>query len=187
MSAEKAHDHEKGGSVDTTLMNLKIALIFILFLVCYIGLIPAYSKYCRSSLLTLSLMNCFAGGLFLAMAFMHILPEAVEQYYAVMTGAEDKHAGHRILQATAATAANSTMATHPKEEDKHVDRHGIFPLPYLLFFSGYCLVLLVDRVFAGEYGHSHADGKPDNEDEKLKAVNDYEKQSQKGTGNPAHN
>ena len=75
--AETAHDHEKGGSVDT-LMGLKIALIFILFFVCYLGLIPAYSKYCRSSQLTLSLMNCFAGGVFLAMAFIHILPEAVE-------------------------------------------------------------------------------------------------------------
>jgi zinc transporter ZupT len=165
-------------------MGLKIALIFILFFVCYLGLIPAYSKHCRSSMLTLSLMNCFAGGLFLAMAFTHILPEAVEQYYGAMTGAEHAHAGHRLLQAT---AVNSTIATAAKEEE-HVDRHGIFPLPYLLFFAGYCLVLLVDRVFAGEYGHSHAHETPDhdhNEDEKLKAVDDNEKQSQRGAA-PAH-
>jgi hypothetical protein len=38
-------------------MGLKVALIFILFFVCYLGLIPAYSKHCRSSMLTLSLMN----------------------------------------------------------------------------------------------------------------------------------
>ena len=103
-----------------------------------------------------------------------------------MTGAEGAHAGHRRLQAT--TAVNSTIATAAKEEE-HVDRHGIFPLPYLLFFAGYCLVLLVDRVFAGEYGHSHAHGIPDhdhNKDEKLKAVDDNEKQSQRGAGTTAH-
>jgi len=78
--AAAAHDHEDEHSSgkDTTLMGLKIALIVILFFVCYLGLIPAYSKYCRSSQLSLSLMNCFAGGVFLAMAFIHILPEAVE-------------------------------------------------------------------------------------------------------------
>ena len=171
-------------------MGLKIALIFILFFVCYLGLIPAYSKYCRGSQLMLSLMNCFAGGLFLAMAFMHILPEAVEQYYGAMTGAEDAHAGHRMLQATTTTTAgaNSTIAVAAKEE-AHVDRHGIFPLPYLLFFSGYCLVLLVDRVFAGEYGHSHAHETPDhyhNEDEKVKALGDNEKQLSSGAASSGH-
>ncbi len=75
--ADNHDDHEATGDTKT-LMGLKIALIFILFFVCYLGLIPAYSKHCRSSQLTLSLMNCFAGGVFLAMAFIHILPEAVE-------------------------------------------------------------------------------------------------------------
>ena len=61
-----------------TLMGLKIALIFILFFIMYSGLIPAYSKHCRRSEKLLSFMNCFAGGVFLAMAFIHILPEAVD-------------------------------------------------------------------------------------------------------------
>jgi hypothetical protein len=74
MSEEEHHDHDEGSTDD--LLSLKIALIVILFFVVYLGLIPAYSKYCRSSQLTLSLMNCFAGGVFLAMAFIHILPEA---------------------------------------------------------------------------------------------------------------
>ena len=179
--AATAHGPEGGGTTET-LMGLKIALIFILFFVCYIGLIPAYSKYCRRSQLTLSLMNCFAGGVFLAIAFIHILPESVEQYYDAMTGAVDEHDEHRLLQAATTTttaAANSTIATTPA----HVDKHGIFPLPYLLFFAGYCLVLLVDRVFAGEYGHSHAHGAHDHSHHKedgekqLKAVGDNEKQS----------
>jgi zinc transporter ZupT len=94
MAETHDHDHENEGGVDT-LMGLKIALIFILFGVCYLGLIPAYSKHCRDNKLTLSLMNCFAGGVFLAMAIMHILPEAVEQYYGAVTGEEDAH-DHRL-------------------------------------------------------------------------------------------
>lgn len=71
-----------------TLLGLKIALIFILFGICYIGLIPAYSKHCRKNENALSFMNAFAGGVFLAMAFVHILPEAVETYDEVMSASE---------------------------------------------------------------------------------------------------
>lgn len=130
-------------------------------------------------------MNCFAGGVFLAMAFIHILPEAVEQYYAAMTGEEDEHGGHRLLQvkATIVPTANSTIAV---VEEEHVDRHGIFPVPYLLFFVGYCLVLLVDRVFAGEYGHSHSHGHNDHNHHETdeKAHIDNEKQNIKMSAPP---
>jgi len=107
-------------------------------------------------------MNCFAGGVFLAMAFIHILPEAVEQYYGVMTGEQHSHA-HRLLQAATPVITKTNTTKAVEEEEKHIDRHGIFPLPYLLFFVGYCLVLLVDRVFAGEHGHSHAHGHHDHQ------------------------
>lgn len=40
-----------------------------------------------------------------------------------------------------------------ESEAEHEDH--IFPLPYLLFFVGYCLVLLIDRVVAGHYSHNH--------------------------------
>jgi len=70
------HDHDEDGM--TTIMKLKIAMIVILFFIVYLGLIPAYSKYFRSSKVILTLMNCFAGGVFLAMAFIHILPESAE-------------------------------------------------------------------------------------------------------------
>ena len=39
-----------------------------------------------------------------------------------------------------------------------VENEGIedpFPLPYLLFLLGFLLVLLVDRVIARAFGHSH--------------------------------
>ena len=106
-----SHDHDAASnSKADLLLSLKIALIFILFFICYLGLIPAYSKYCRNSQLTLSLMNCFAGGVFLAMAFVHILPESVETYNSVMTGEDAHH--HRLLQTATTSAiiptANST-------------------------------------------------------------------------------
>jgi hypothetical protein len=54
-----------------TLMGHNIALIFILFF-------DSYSKYWRSSQLILSTMNCFTGGVFLAMTCILILPEVVK-------------------------------------------------------------------------------------------------------------
>jgi zinc transporter ZupT len=91
-------------------------------------------------------MNSFAGGVFLAMAFIHILPESVEQYNEAME--EEEPAVATGKSASAATAA---------EKDHDHEEHGahIFPLPYLLFFVGYMMVLLIDRVLAGEHGHGH--------------------------------
>lgn len=48
--------------------------IGILILVC--GLIPLKSVHFRSSPQNISLGNCFSGGLFLALAILHLLPEA---------------------------------------------------------------------------------------------------------------
>jgi zinc transporter 1/2/3 len=138
------------------LLSLKIALIFILFVVIYTGLIPAYSKYCRKSAFTLSLMNCFSGGVFLAMALMHILPEAVEIYYETMKA--DEKESQRLLrrfleQAATNTTTSEGIVDSNLSDDK--EEKPIFPLPYLLFFIGYCLVLLIDRVVAGHYSHNH--------------------------------
>lgn len=151
------HDHEEGSGMQT-IMKLKIAMIVILFCVVYLGLIPAYSKYFRSSKVILSLMNCFAGGVFLAMALIHILPEAAEQYNATMK---------EMAEAEEKKASNSTASA--AKEDEHDDHgHHFFPLPYLLFFVGYLLVLLIDRVLAGEHGHSHLHNQPDHSEHEHK-------------------
>ena len=149
------HDHDEAGL--TTIMKLKIAMIVILFCIVYLGLIPAYSKFFRSSKVILSLLNCFAGGVFLAMAFIHILPESAEQYNDVMKElAEEENASN-----TTATAKAGAHADHEEEHGAHV-----FPLPYLLFFIGYMMVLLIDRVFAGEHGHSHGNNSEHSHDHK---------------------
>lgn len=77
-----------------TLKSLKIAYIFIVTAICYFAFIPAFSKRCRKSALSLGLMNAFAGGVFLAMAFMHILPEAVHEYNEAMLGGHSHEEHH---------------------------------------------------------------------------------------------
>ena len=69
----------------TAVETLKIIYIFINCAITYFALIPAYSKRCRNSSVSLSLMNALAGGLFLAMALVHILPEAVSDYTSSMS------------------------------------------------------------------------------------------------------
>ena len=64
------------------------------------------------------MMNCFSAGLFLGMALVHMMPEAVEI-----------HAGWAASEG--------------------IER--AFPLPYVTFFLGYCLILAVDRVGADAY------------------------------------
>jgi len=67
-----------------TIEALKYSMIVIMFFIEYIGMVPALSNRCRKSETTLSLLNCFAGGVFLAMAFIHIMPEATETYNSII-------------------------------------------------------------------------------------------------------
>ena len=92
------------------------------------GFIPKIWGKCRDSENTLSLLNCFSAGIFLAMSLIHMMPESAEIYlmWAKAEGIEEP-----------------------------------FPLPYVMFFVGYLLILAIDRVAAKAYhaGHNHGDGK----------------------------
>lgn len=60
---------------------LKIGFIVMSFAEAFItGLIPTWSKSCRESPKILGIANAFAGGVFLAIAFMHITPEMIEAW-----------------------------------------------------------------------------------------------------------
>lgn len=152
------NDHDNEGE-NKALLGLKIMFIFVMMIATYFGLIPAYSKKCRSHTIILSLMNCFAGGLFLSMAFVHILPEAAESYNEAMSSdstdvSEHHDALRRILRE--GRFLNETLAESITISSGEEGGHGkIFPLPYLLYFVGYCLVLFIDRVVAGHYSHNH--------------------------------
>eukprot|EP00347_Sterkiella_histriomuscorum_P019421 403341689 len=179
-----------------TLRSLKIAYIFIITLIVYVALIPIYSNRCRKNTIAFGLLNSFAGGVFLTMAFVHILPEAVETYNLQMktshSEAQDSD-GHRMLkQENFETVTNFNQMLgggrflDETEEETHVEEEAhaeIFPLPYVLFFLGYTVILLIDRILSVHFGvnHHHGHGEDENilEDdhtETKKIVVDEEKQ-----------
>jgi len=55
---------------------IKLAFIFIFFLEAFLmGIIPILIKGCNNSPSILGVANAFSGGVFLAIALMHIMPE----------------------------------------------------------------------------------------------------------------
>jgi zinc transporter 1/2/3 len=65
--------------------NLKIVIIFSMVVISMIGVLPQKLAFFRTSERALSYLNCFSAGMFLAIGFIHMLPEAVEQYEEYVT------------------------------------------------------------------------------------------------------
>ena len=60
---------------------LKIVFIFIFFfLTLFSGILPAKNAKCKDNQTILGIANSFAGGVFLAISLMHIMPEEVGDY-----------------------------------------------------------------------------------------------------------
>ena len=91
--------------------TVKIIILFAMIAVVFAGVIPKMWPACRDNEELLSMLNCFAAGTFLAMAFVHMMPEAAEMWeiWAICEG---------------------------------IDR--AFPLPYVMYFIGYFLILSID-------------------------------------------
>ena len=65
-------------SNDSLIFWTKFGFIVVSFLEGFIaGMIPTWSERCRSSPKILGIANAFAGGVFIAIAFMHITPEMI--------------------------------------------------------------------------------------------------------------
>ena len=56
--------------------------LILYLLLTYLGLLPYAISMCRTSHKVLSVMNCFAAGVFLSIALIHLLPEGSEKYYS---------------------------------------------------------------------------------------------------------
>jgi zinc transporter ZupT len=112
----------------------KIAFCIIAFFEAFItGLIPTWSKSCRESPKVLGIANSFAGGVFLAIAFVHILPEMAEAW--------------------------TDLESEGKSESE-LEELKIFPLPYLLVIVGYTFILILDKVLFDTHAlfdHDHED------------------------------
>lgn len=96
---------------------LKLGFIIVAFSEALImGMIPVKIKSFRESPKILGVANAFSGGVFLAIALMHIMPEQTESYSDL---------------AEAGTISKSL---------------GSFPLPFLLMVLGYTFILIIDKV-----------------------------------------
>lgn len=60
--------------------NFKIIMTVVMFLEVFIGLIPHKCEACRKSVYPLSFLNCFSAGIFISIAFVHVLPDTTEEY-----------------------------------------------------------------------------------------------------------
>ena len=134
---------------------LKIFFIIVAF--CegfFMGMLPVKVKRCRNSITALGIANAFAGGIFIAIALMHILPEAVE-------GWEDLTCTNQLEK----------EGKDPKDEHNRIDCEEAFGLPYLLIVVGYTLILVLDKVLFDAHAMFHDDhGHHDNDDVVRKSV-----------------
>ena len=97
---------------------VKLGFTILVFLEATImGLLPVLSKTFTENPIIIGAANAFSGGVFLAIALLHIMPEQTESW-AGMIKSDDNPDGY-----------DTTL-----------------PLPFGLLVSGYTLILLIDRV-----------------------------------------
>jgi len=108
-----------------TYLWVKIGFIAVsLILAILSAYIPFKIGTFKNSRAILGVANCFAGGIFMSIAFIHLLPEVSENYKDWVN--EGK----------------------PEEEE-------VIPLPFILLFSGYTLILFIDKVMFDSHGYFH--------------------------------
>ena len=75
------------GGNSTAVLWTKIGFIAVVTLEAVIaGMIPTWSPSCRENPKILGIANSFAGGVFMAIAFMHITPEMIETWNEMNAG-----------------------------------------------------------------------------------------------------
>ena len=122
----------------------------VVFLIALIsGILPAKIKGCGKNPTFMGLANSFSGGLFLAIALVHILPEVVEEYNEWVNKDDDHHHEDAV----------TGKLTHYRLGHGDGEKHPI-PLPFILVFAGYTFILLIDRVMFDshslfDHGHGH--------------------------------
>ena len=105
-----------------------------------LGSVPILSSKFQESPCVLGVANAFSGGVFLAIALMHIMPEQTETW--------------ECMQFNNSACLGGTA--NP------------FPLPFFLLCSGYTVILIIDKVLfdthaiLGEHDHEDGEGANDN-------------------------
>lgn len=74
-------DKAEAADEKQTILIIKIVFIFVIFAIAlFFGVLPAKVKSCGRNPKFMSMANAFSGGLFLAIALVHILPDVVKDY-----------------------------------------------------------------------------------------------------------
>jgi len=150
---------------------IKSVFIVLCFVVTFIfGYAPMKIEGCSKNRRILGVLNTFSGGVFLAIAFVHILPETSNLYYST------KLRSALEAQQTAASGyirlgyeGENPMYQEPIKLDllgmeglttsqieTIVDDYAsAFPLPFVLVVLGYGFILLIDRVIIDSGAHNH--------------------------------
>lgn len=137
--------------------ELKIVFIFLIFgLTVGAGVIPSKFKNHTNSQHLLGIANTFSGGVFLAIAFVHIIPETASSYYmyALRQQSEkynhEHHPTQRIFRLENGVAKELITQREYNSDQmaEHVEKllDGQFPLPFVLVLMGYSFILLIDKV-----------------------------------------
>jgi solute carrier family 39 (zinc transporter), member 1/2/3 len=106
-------------------LGLKMVFSVAMFAMAMIaGVMPFKLTQIPNSRLILGMANSFAGGIFMSIAFIHLLPEVSKDYTVWV------------------------KETYPEAEKE-------FPLPFVLLFLGYSLILYIDKVMFENNDHSH--------------------------------
>jgi zinc transporter ZupT len=79
-SHAEGDDHHHHGISSKQVQNIKTIFLILYLLITYLGILPYAISACRTSSKVLSFMNCFAAGVFISIALIHLLPEAAEQW-----------------------------------------------------------------------------------------------------------
>ena len=121
----------------TGLILGKVGFIVVIFMIALGGgLIPLKCKSFQESPTIIGVANAFSGGVFLAIALVHVLPDVTGSYQEYM----EEH--------------------YPPSPENHGggEEPSYFPLPYVLMFVGYGLILMIDKVMFDSHGilkHDH--------------------------------
>ena len=150
---------------------LKSVFILLCFVVTFLfGYAPMKIEGCSKNRRILGVLNTFSGGVFLAIAFVHILPETSNLYYStklrssleaqqtssssgfIRLGYEGENP---VFQPIKLDLEGTEGLTTAQIEAIVEDYSSAFPLPFVLLVLGYGFILLIDRVIIDSGAHNH--------------------------------
>jgi zinc transporter ZupT len=113
------------------------------------GLMPMKIKSFNKNAKWVGVANTFSGGVFLAIAFVHILPETANMYYSEkLRNILINYDASRVTSVEKSEAVDSIIDSYQRQ----------FPLPFVLVVIGYAFILLIDRVIIDAHSSGpHAD------------------------------